>query len=73
MSCAATFAGGYHQSAMLPIGVSPASAVVLQPAKLTFTSTASKNVNVSQAGYTGSFAESDTCGTVASVTAASKP
>ncbi len=69
-SCKATFTGGDGKSASLPIAV--LGRVVLQPGSLSFTAVSSasaKTVTATQANFTGSFDESDTCGKVATLRA----
>jgi hypothetical protein len=75
-NCAATFTGGNKESTPLPIAVDipPPGPVVVDPNALTFTSTGSRaaqNVTVSQTGFTGTFKETDTCGGIATIVAAS--
>jgi hypothetical protein len=73
-SCEATFTGGNGKSASLPISVVLPGGVVLKPSSMSFTGTGSSNaqsVAVSQAGYTGTFVQSDDCSSIATVTAAS--
>jgi len=69
-SCKATFTGGGKASAPLDISVTPFGNVVVTPSTLTFNATGAGNAQhaaVSQSGYTGSFTESDDCGTTATV------
>jgi hypothetical protein len=73
-SCKATFAGGYGDSASLPISVVPVGSVVLKPSSLSFTavtSSSAKTVAATQANYTGSFTESDKCAKIATLSASS--
>ncbi|MBV8154428.1 MAG: hypothetical protein JOY98_08405, partial [Candidatus Eremiobacteraeota bacterium] len=70
-TCAATFFGAYGQSETLPIAVKPSAGVVLSPTRLDLTSASAQTVRVSQSGYRGSFAETDTCAKTATVVASS--
>jgi hypothetical protein len=73
-SCSATYTGGNKASAALPIDVALPGNVVVNPASLTLNATgsgAAVPVAVSQQGYGGSFTESDTCASVATVVATS--
>ncbi|HEX8807150.1 MAG TPA: hypothetical protein VF741_09375 [Candidatus Aquilonibacter sp.] len=50
----------------------PSSAIVLNPTTVSFTATGqSQNVGVSETGYSGSFAETDTCSGIATIASAS--
>jgi hypothetical protein len=69
-SCSATFTGGGGKSSPLPVTVAPLGLVEVKPSSLTFVSAgsgAAQNVAISQSGYTGTFAESNTCTGIATV------
>jgi hypothetical protein len=73
-SCTATFTGGNAQTGSLSISIAPYGHVVVAPSAVTFTATgsgAAQTVDVSQSNYAGAFAESDTCGSIATVAAES--
>ncbi len=69
-SCTATFNGGLQESVSVFIDVEPLGDVTVKPSALAFTSTgsgAARKADVSQSGYDGKFAESDTCASVAKI------
>jgi hypothetical protein len=73
-SCTATFAGGNGEKGTLAVTIAPYGSVVVAPASMSFTATgsgAAKNASVTQTNFTGSFGESDTCASVATVAASS--
>jgi hypothetical protein len=70
-ACTATFAGGDGETAKLPISVA-LPRVQVSPDSLSFTTSgagSARTVSVSQSGYHGKFAESDSCPNVASIVA----
>jgi hypothetical protein len=69
-TCSATYTGGGGKSAPLSITVAPIGPVDVQPSSLTFVavgSGAAQDVAVTQSGFSGTFAESDTCSGIATV------
>ena len=69
-SCTATFDGGLQESVSVFIDIEPQGDVKVKPSALAFTATgsgAAKNADVSQDGYSGKFAESDNCDSVAKI------
>ena len=70
-SCSATFSGGGGKSSPLAVTVAPLGPVEVKPSSLTFVSAgsdAAQNATVTQTGFSGTFAEGDTCSGIATVT-----
>jgi hypothetical protein len=73
-SCAVRFAGGGRQSASLPVSVTIAGGVVLDPSRFHFGAAGpayDESLSVTQTNYEGTFDESDDCSKIASIAASS--
>jgi hypothetical protein len=69
-SCTVTFSGGGGKSSPLPVTVAPLGAVTVNPSTMTFVSAgsgAAQTAAVSQTGFGGAFAESNTCSGIATI------